>query len=368
MYPRDFTSESRLEDLPLLASPLQKVKGLGDCIYGKVYVVESSSQGVSEASVVKAMSKERVMRGGVGLENAHSEINASIALQSISGPYNVKCRGAAQDEKTFYLSTEYCENGELYGILETHHGQFSEAVLREIMWQVFSGVKVLHDNGIVHRDISLENFFVRGNGTVCLGDYGQAVQVHDRADDQEAQLCLGRLPPGKVGYRAPELYRDPGTMYSGKAADVFACGVVLYALAVKNYPFHKAVPSYLFPNKYTHPDLSRNGKFRGQLEYLGFKNMSEGLVDLLERLFAPGPAERITITEALSHSWFEGISFLPGPMVANVPAAEGLDMKESLPARSENVDMQDGDDLSTTSGSVEDDIDLESPDISPSSP
>jgi serine/threonine protein kinase len=366
MYPRDFTSDRCLEDLPILASPLQKVKGLGDCIYGKVYVVESSSQGVSEASVVKAMSKDKVRRGVVGLENAQSEINASLALQSISGPHNVHVRGAAQDEKNFYLSTEYCENGELYGILETHQGSFSETVLREIMWQVFAGVKVLHDNGIVHRDISLENFFVRSNGTVCLGDYGQAVQVHDRAGGEEALIHLGQLPPGKVGYRAPELYRGPGTMYSGKAADVFACGVVLYALAIKNYPFHKAVPSYLFPAKCNHTDLSRCGKFRGQLEYLGYKNMSEGLVDLLERLFAPGQAERITTFEALSHPWFQGISFLPDPIAAQ---AEGLSMKESLPASLENVDMQDADDLSTAPGSIEEnDIDLESPEVSPPSP
>jgi serine/threonine protein kinase len=219
------------------------------------------------------------------------------------------------------------------------------------MWQVFSGVKVLHDKGVVHRDISLENFFVRSNGTVCLGDYGQALQVHDRVGGEEAQIRMGHLPPGKTGYRAPELYSRPGSMYSGKAADVFACGVVLYALAVKNYPFHKAVPSYLFPAKAQHVDLSRCGKFRGQLAYLGYTHLSEGLVDLLERLFAPGPAERITITEALAHPWFQGISFLAGP---TAPPAEGSSEKESLAASAENADMQDTDDLSTVSGSVDD--------------
>jgi hypothetical protein len=109
MYPRDFSSEGDLNNLPFLASPIKKVKGLADCIYGKVFVGESSSPYGSEASVVKAMSKDKVWKGSCGLENAQSEINCALFLRDIAGPYNVACRGAAQDSKNFYLSTEYCE-------------------------------------------------------------------------------------------------------------------------------------------------------------------------------------------------------------------------------------------------------------------
>lgn len=362
MYPRDFSSESDLNALPILASPIRKVKGLGGCIYGKVFVGETSSlmPGASEACVVKAMSKAKVWKGSFGLENAQSEINCALFLRDIAGPYNVKCRGAAQDETNFYLCTEYCEHGELFGILDTVEGNFSEAVLREIMLQVFSAVKVLQDNGIVHRDISLENFFVRSNGQVCLGDYGQAIRVHDLAAGEvreEAQLRLGFVPPGKVAYRAPELYRGYGAAYSGKAIDVFACGVVLYALAVKSQPFKKAVPSYLFPAHNQHPDLSRCGKLRGQLDYIGCTCLSDGLVDLLERLLAPGSADRISIDEALRHPWLEGIFFLPGPAAA---PAKG-------PTGKETDAMEDmSDELSTDACSVQD-VDVDS-ELSPSSP
>jgi serine/threonine protein kinase len=88
-------------------------------------------------------------------------------------------------------------------------------------------LKDLHEHGIVHRDIKLENLMLT-SGQVKIIDFGLCDVV------REGTLGIDGMA-GSPGYVAPEVYS--GRPY-GTKSDVFGVGVVLYALVGGKLPFH----------------------------------------------------------------------------------------------------------------------------------
>lgn len=100
-----------------------------------------------------------------------------------------------------------------------------------IVVQLFEAVARLHQLDIAHQDLSLENILltddVSGGLQVKLVDFGHAA-ISRRSKP-------GQRLPGKAGYRAPEMYTH--AEYDRFSADVFSLGVVIYTMAVKDYPW-----------------------------------------------------------------------------------------------------------------------------------
>ena len=65
------------------------------------------------------------------------------------------------------------------------------------------GVKYLHDNKIIHRDLKLGNIFLNDNMEIKLGDFGLATKV-DYDGERKRTLC------GTPNYIAPEVLQKKG--------------------------------------------------------------------------------------------------------------------------------------------------------------
>jgi serine/threonine-protein kinase Chk1 len=236
----------------------------------------------------------------VALHGGANEILAALAVQEFASDNIIRCQGASQDEKFFYLTMEYCQKGELCSVLQRFGRFFNEVTLRDLALQLLTSVKTLHDHGVCHRNISLESVLVCQDGSLRLSDFSQAMQVPDTDISEEAMINPTRsMLPGKEGYRALEIYR--GQPYDGKAVDAFACGVVLYALAIGSQgtlkaPIEQYLPRYLFSG-----DLSN---LAAHMESLGVQ-VSSSLILLLEALLEPNAAQRITVEKALAHPWMQ---------------------------------------------------------------
>lgn len=344
-YPCSFEAGAKcsLDDLPILPEgTLRKKRTLGEALYGKVYLVESGPPGDTHTLAVKKMSRESVLRGGLGIESAQNEIHAALTLRTLQEPvpYTVEMLFAARDEHYFYLAMEHCRHGELFAVLEQNGAFANEAVLREVIWQVLVALKGLHQAGIAHRDISLENLLVADDGTVRLCDFGQAIQIHApgkiKSEVRVKPSPLGY--PGKPLYRPPEIEED--REYSGKAMDMFACGVLLYTLAVGTYPFQCSASRcpYLFPPE--ERGASRCVHIQGEVVACGvLDQVSPALIDLLEQMLAPCFEKRVTAEEALAHPWLVGTLF---GMWLNIDAEEKGEL--------DLADVPD-DDVSTAPGS-----------------
>lgn len=80
---------------------------------------------------------------------------------------------------------------------------------------------------ICNRDLKLDNILIAADFSVKIADFGFAERMI------EGKLFNQIF--GTPGYMAPEILQ--GEPYSGSAVDMFALGVLLFAIVTKTYPF-----------------------------------------------------------------------------------------------------------------------------------
>ena len=94
------------------------------------------------------------------------------------------------------------------------------------MSQILSGLAYMHSRNISHRDMKPENIIYNPhNGAIKIIDFGFAVIAKEKL----------RVFCGTPSYMCPEIVSKKE--YSGPAADIWACGVILYALLTGTVPF-----------------------------------------------------------------------------------------------------------------------------------
>lgn len=183
-------------------------------------------------------------------------------------------------ENSIWLVTELCSGGELFDYL-TEKGRLSEQETRRIFGQLCLAVNYLHEKGIVHRDLKLENVLLDERCRVKLGDFG-FTREFDRGTYLET-YC------GTTGYAAPEMLE--GKKYLGPEVDVWSLGVILYCLLTGGLPFDDDDESVM-----------RKMVIKGEFEDPEW--LSNDIRDLIHNILQRDPIKRITIPQILAHSWF----------------------------------------------------------------
>lgn len=218
--------------------------------------------------------------------------------------------------------------------------------IKSIMHQLLSAVAFCHRNNILHRDLKTANLLMMQDGTIKLADFGLA------------RIC----PTGKgmltnrvvtLWYRPPEIllgsdnYDSGVDMWSiGCIMAELVCGTHIFAadkecLILKliaerlGFPsesdlkFLKTLPLWEEPlANPIHPDrhsgiITRRKEFEKTFKVTN--ELGEEGWDLLQKLFAWCPADRISARKALEHPWFTSEP-LPSPLISrpNVKAAHSF--------------------------------------------
>jgi len=162
-----------------------------------------------------------------------------LALQlGQAGPGRVRgvlpCFGVWKDASDdVLLLLEWASGGDVFEFASSlgEPGPSREAKAVHVLCSLLEAVSGLHSLGVAHGDVSAENAIIRfenGDMEVALLDFAMATCGPD--------LSAVSGTRGKTMYRAPETIGDNVT-YDARAADLFACGVVGYALAIGNYPW-----------------------------------------------------------------------------------------------------------------------------------
>ena len=152
----------------------------------------------------------------------------------------------------------------------------------------------LHSNLICHRDIKLENILVTewnsSQPKVKLIDFGFAIRI--------SPPTLTETRCGSDEYASPELVQS--LPYDPRKSDIWAMGVVLFALLYKVMPFHmpsgsakglRAMYLKIAQAKYKIPELA--------------KPRSQNSVDLIRCILVASPARRASMEFILNHPFLK---------------------------------------------------------------
>ncbi|KAI4640603.1 hypothetical protein J4E93_008193 [Alternaria ventricosa] len=84
-----------------------------------------------------------------------------------------------------YMVTPYADH-DLSGLLDNPEVQFKEAQIKCYMLQLFKGLRYLHDNHILHRDMKAANLLINNRGRLQIADFGLA-RHYDEAVPQRGR-------------------------------------------------------------------------------------------------------------------------------------------------------------------------------------
>ena len=121
---------------------------------------------------------------------------------------------------TAYIIMEYVDGVLLKDYLE-RQGRMEPEVALNVIHPIIEAVKKIHAKGIIHRDISPDNIFISDERNVKIFDFG-AAQLNDSSEGMAGEKII------KVGYSAPEQYRDKSKQ--GFFTDIYSVGAILYQM------------------------------------------------------------------------------------------------------------------------------------------
>lgn len=139
-----------------------------------------------------------------------------------------------EENNTAYIVMEYIDGVLLKDYLEKQ-GALSPDIAMTIIEPVVEALKKIHASGIIHRDISPDNIFIAGDDSVKVFDFGAAI-LNDESGAKEGEKVI------KVGYSAPEQYRDSAGQ--GYFTDIYSIGAILYQMITGQKPIESTEREY----------------------------------------------------------------------------------------------------------------------------
>uniref|UniRef100_A0A3P9HVS0 Si:dkey-16p21.7 n=1 Tax=Oryzias latipes TaxID=8090 RepID=A0A3P9HVS0_ORYLA len=196
---------------------LEKTLGKGQTGLVKLGVHCITGQKVA----IKIVNREKLS------ESVLTKVEREIAiLKLIEHPHVLKLHDVYENNKYLYLVLEHVSGGELFDYL-VKKGRLTPKEARKFFRQIISALDFCHSHSICHRDLKPENLLLDEKNNIRIADFGMAsLQVGD---------SLLETSCGSPHYACPEVIR--GEKYDGRRADVWSCGVILFALLVGALPF-----------------------------------------------------------------------------------------------------------------------------------
>ncbi|XP_032426083.1 cyclin-dependent kinase 11B isoform X1 [Xiphophorus hellerii] len=211
-----------------------------------------------------------------------------------------------------YIVMNYVEH-DLKSLMETMKQPFLPGEIKTLMLQLLRGVRHLHDNWILHRDLKTSNLLLSHKGILKVGDFGLA---------REYGSPLKQYTPVVVTlwYRSPELLL--GAKEYSTAVDMWSVGCIFGELLTqkplfpgkseidqinkiykdlgspseKIWPGYSELPAVKKMSFTEYPYNNLRKRFGALLSDQGF--------DLMNKFLTYCPGKRISADEALKHEYF----------------------------------------------------------------
>lgn len=192
---------------------------------------------------------------------------------------------AGADEQLYLLSP--ASYGDLHSYLRSKR-RLREPEARALFRQAAEAVHHCHSHGVVLTDLKLRRFvFADPQRTQLRLESLEDAIVLERCDSDDGVWRKHGYP----AYVTPEVLMSRGARYSGRAADLWSLGIILYTLLVGRYPFQDAGPLGLFTKI-----------IRGHFQVPDY--VSSRARCLIRQLLRRHAHHRLQACDILRHHWF----------------------------------------------------------------
>ena len=229
-----------------------------------------------EKVAIKILDKKKIVEKA-DLERILREMKM---LSELDNEHIIKVFQIYENENHYLIIMEYCEGGELFNYI-VEKQRLSENESAYFYYQIIQGVEYIHSQGIAHRDLKPENLLLDKNKKIKIIDFGLS-NYFDGIQKLET-------PCGSPCYASPEMVG--GNKYNGFFIDIWATGIILFAMLCGYLPFEDDNNDVLFKQI-----------LGGKIDYPN--HLSEVSKDLLKKIIETNPDKRIKIEEIKKHPFY----------------------------------------------------------------
>lgn len=256
----------------------QEEDEIGHGGFGRVFR-EANPKVVGELWAVKRVWKNHP---ALKISQIVREIATSAELTQQETEYFVKLFGWNEDDNNIYIAMEYIPLGDLEKNLTSG---WSEEDAKAVTEQLLSGLAIMHSHHITHRDLKPRNLLLvrRQPVHVKIGDFGISKRV---PPDSSTKLITQYF---NEGYVAPEALNKGAYTC---AVDLWSLGCIIYRIVMGKPLFEGYFDAFLVDDD----------EVAQRLMAVKLQLSSDG-VDIMTRLIVKDVQRRLTVGEALEHTW-----------------------------------------------------------------
>ncbi|KAI0900032.1 hypothetical protein F4806DRAFT_276407 [Annulohypoxylon nitens] len=195
---------------------------LGKGNFGKVMLAETKKS--RRLYAIKVLKKEFIIENDE-VESIRSEKRVFLIANRERHPFLTNLHACFQTETRVYFVMEYISGGDL--MLHIQRGQFGTKRAQFYASEVCLALKYFHENGVIYRDLKLDNILLTLDGHIKIADYGLCKEDMWYGSTTST-FC------GTPEFMAPEILLDKKY---GRAVDWWAFGVLIYQMLLQQSPF-----------------------------------------------------------------------------------------------------------------------------------
>ena len=273
---------------------------LGKGTFGEVYLTRKDGSNNLYAT-------KRMDRTMVDNPRYKKYFNNEISILKILSNNNniIHLEKKKETVHNYYLIMEYCNGGSLQQCLrrykESYHQPFSEEIVQHLMRQIVGAVKHIHSNGIIHRDLKLDNILVNFQNRkdyddvnllkaqIKIIDFGFASSKDDPEWNKTAigsplnmdPLILKKFNSGRA---------ETKDSYYDEKADIWSLGALCYQMLIGHSPF----------DAYNMQELAEKVE---EGTYSVPTNLSREVVSFLNGMLQYDPKRRLNAEQLSKHAF-----------------------------------------------------------------
>ena len=226
-------------------------------------------------------------------QSINSEIEALKHLKKKTKRICAVLESQRNEDVSFVVMKKY--EMDLFEFISSDKVHLTDSTVKKIFKKICLAVKDLHDAGVAHLDLKLENILLDKKQNIFLCDFGSC-WIRDKSgcngkkknyvnlvmpgSQHQMSLGTGFLWQGTENYASPEILKGKKSI-NPFAADIFSLGIILYCLLTQSFPD------------------------RFDLNMMNDTALPQKSRTLLKGLLSSSPSKRFSFRQILSHEWLK---------------------------------------------------------------